>query len=228
MTIKGKHARVISRMTRAQMEQFDSGGWVDESFNREAVVRVLEDIASGTGCDAGETPAVDLPGDSLCDFLGFQIGVYRVSTDAEPAPAEVQKFLDDTLATIDEVRTRLHHLPASLRRGVDTILARQRGLYSDLREPADESLAAIWSVLAGVGQMIEAGKKASPAIRARRWLEYHLDRWVRSHADQELSAARTAVIVGHILMAAGIEVPEDPATIEKDIREISQAADKAG
>jgi len=212
MTIKAKRAQALRKMDHKEAASYGTGGWEDDSFPVDTVRHAL------TGA------AIDLA--AFDRFFGSRLARYRATLEwqqEQPPTAKELELLAEACEAIEQVRTRLAHLPPASKSHIQTVTwKRRKEHFQDFMRRLDVDLEEARTLLWLTERELEpsAGKTGRKSATLRDFLLHDVARWLNGNGVSGKTVA--SELAAAVLRALGIDAPEDP----KEAARLVRAAEK--
>lgn len=210
-----KRARSLRRLEREEADSYIGGGLVDDRIPEAEVDAILKEH------DVQAEPEV------FKAFLRQRVGRYRSMKEwreKQPATAQELQLIKEAMDVIQELRTRLDHLPPDADAHINHIAWKRHGeLFHDFRRRLDGTLQETWNMLVLTER--EVDKYKGKAGAKRKWdrdsfLSDVAD-WLVAHAEG-MTEPQAFKVTYRLCLALQVEVPEytddDPAKFGAIIR----------
>lgn len=212
MTIKAKRAKALRKMDHKEAASYGTGGWEDDSFPVDAVRHALGGAA------------IDL--EAFERFFGSRLTRFRATLEwqqEQPTTAKELELLAEACEAIEQVRTRLGHLPPASESHIQTVtLKRRKENFHDFRRRLDVDLGEARTLLWLTERELDpaGGKVGRKPATLRDFLLQEVTQWLMGNGIRgkilacELAAAS--------LRAVGIEVTTDPKEAARLVRAVEK------
>jgi|GEM_PF-3359876 len=212
-----KRARSLRRLNRDEADALVGGGLVDESIPDPEIGATLESFG------------VNVDREAFMSFLRHRVGFYRSlkeNQESQPTTAREVELVAETMEIIQELRTRLDHLPPDASAHADLVCWKHRKeLFHDHTQRLDAELQLTWNMLAMTERELEKQRgKGRGAKRKldRDWFLSDVTEWLTTNAE-EMTLLRACEVTHELCISLRVEVPEYTSDSPNELADIIRA-----